>query len=189
MVPSAHSAVQSLCVSLKCPVSMGVCHSIANPVADLIIAALSLVGDQFGADEFTSSMTLSVYMLAMAVFPLWWSSASELIGRRPVYMASNLCFALFSAASVVSPSLGVFLVMRFFTGGAASAALSVGAGTIADIWEPKERGRAMGYYLLGPLCGPLISPIIGGGLTQAFGWDSSLWFLCAYGGELQGVFS
>jgi len=58
----------------------------------------------------------------------------------------------------------------------------VGAGTIADIWEPKERGRAMGVFYLGPLCGPLFAPVIGGGLTERLGWRATQWFLVIYGG-------
>lgn len=61
---------------------------------------------------------------------------------------------------------------------------AVGSGTIADIWEVKERGQAMGYFYLGPLMGPLLGPIIGGLLTQKFGWRSTLWFLVIYGGFL-----
>ncbi|KAL8648256.1 MAG: hypothetical protein Q9210_005096 [Variospora velana] len=63
-------------------------------------------------------------------------------------------------------------------------AMSVGAGTIADIWEVKERGNAMGIFYLGPLCGPLLAPIVGGALAQRWGWRSTQWFLALYGGVL-----
>jgi MFS family permease len=61
---------------------------------------------------------------------------------------------------------------------------AVGAGTIADIWEVKERGKAMGIFYLGPLCGPLLSPILGGVLTQELGWRSSQWALAIFGAAL-----
>ena len=74
--------------------------------------------------------------------------------------------------------------MRMLAGGAAASAQTVGAGTIADIWDVKERGRAMGIFFLGPLCGPLLAPIIGGALTERFGWRSTQWFLAIYGGAV-----
>lgn len=40
----------------------------------------------------------------------------------------------------------------------------------------------MGIFYLGPLIGPLFSPIIGGALSQGFGWRSTMWFLAIYGG-------
>lgn len=74
--------------------------------------------------------------------------------------------------------------MRVLGGGAAASVQAVGAGTIADIWEVSERGRAMGIFYLGPLLGPLLAPIIGGVLSQAWGWRSTQWFQVIYGGVL-----
>lgn len=78
----------------------------------------------------------------------------------------------------------MLIVMRILSGGAAASVQAVGAGTVADVWEPKERGRAMGIFYMGPLCGPGLAPIIGGALTQAFGWRSTMWFLVIFGGIL-----
>ena len=78
--------------------------------------------------------------------------------------------------------MGMFIVFRLLMGGPSASVQSVGSGTIADIWEPKERGKAMGMFILGPLCGPGLAPIIGGALTQAFGWRSIQWFLTIFGG-------
>jgi MFS family permease len=76
----------------------------------------------------------------------------------------------------------MFIVMRMLNGGASASVQAVGAGTIADIWEVKERGRAMGIFYLGPLLGPLLSPIIGGALNGGWGWRSTQWFCVIYGG-------
>lgn len=121
-------------------------------------------------------------MLSMSIFPLWWSSFSETAGRRTIYILSFTLFIVFNIIAAVSTSIGFFIAMRILSGGAAAAVQAVGAGTVADIWEPKERGRAMGIFYLGPLCGPLLAPIIGGGLTKGFGWRSTQWFQVIYGG-------
>lgn len=76
----------------------------------------------------------------------------------------------------------MLIVFRLLSGATAASAQSVGAGTIASVWEVKERGTAMGYFYLGPLCGPLLSPIIGGLLTQRFDWRATQWFLVIFGG-------
>lgn len=129
-----------------------------------------------------TNLTIAMYMLAMAIFPLWWSSFSETFGRRSIYIVSFSLFVVFSALSAISSSIGMLVVMRVFGGGASASVQAVGAGTLADIWKPHERGRAMGIFYLGPLCGPLLSPIIGGALAEAWGWRSTMWFLTIYGG-------
>lgn len=39
----------------------------------------------------------------------------------------------------------------------------------------------MGIFYMGPLCGPLIAPIIGGALSQGLGWRSTQWFQVIFG--------
>ncbi|KMU88216.1 conserved hypothetical protein, variant [Coccidioides immitis H538.4] len=100
--------------------------------------------------------------------------------RSPIF--SFALFVLWSVLSAIASSIGMLIVMRLLGGGASASVQAVGAGTIADIWEVKERGRAMGIFYLGPLCGPLLAPIIGGVLSQAWDWRSTQWFLAIYGG-------
>ena len=78
----------------------------------------------------------------------------------------------------------MLVVMRMLGGAAAASVQAVGAGTIADLFEPRERGRAMGFFYLGPLCGPLLAPILGGIVGEAFNWRATQWCLAIYGGEL-----
>jgi multidrug resistance protein len=123
-------------------------------------------------------------MLSMSIFPLWWSSFSETLGRRSIYIVSFALFTIWNIISAVSTSIGMLIVMRVLGGGAAASVQAVGAGTIADIWEVRERGRAMGIFYLGPLLGPLLAPIIGGVLSQTWDWRSTQWFQVIYGGVL-----
>lgn len=134
-----------------------------------------------GASPTVVNLTVALYMLAMSIFPLWWSSFSETLGRRNIYISSFFLNIVFSLLSGLSVNIAMLIVFRLLSGGAAASVQAVGAGTIADIWESRERGRAMGYFYLGPLMGPLLAPIIGGALTEAFGWRSTVWFLTAYG--------
>lgn len=76
---------------------------------------------------------------------------------------------LFGALAAVSTNMAMLIVFRTFSGGAAASFQAVRAGTIADIWEVKERGRAIGIFYLGPLCSPLFAPILGGVLAEELG--------------------
>lgn len=131
-----------------------------------------------------TNLSVAFYMLSMSIFPLWWSSFSETFGRRTIYLISFTLFTIFSVLSAVSVNISMLIVMRIFAGGAAASVQAVGAGTVADIWEVKERGLFMSVFYLGPLMGPTIAPVCGGALAQAFGWRSTQYFLAIYGGCL-----
>lgn len=95
----------------------------------------------------------------MSIFPLWWSSFSETMGRRTIYVFSFALFFLWNVLAAVSTNVAMLIIMRLLGGGAAASVQAVGAGTIADIWEVRERGRAMGIFYLGPLMGPLVRDV------------------------------
>ncbi|KAF6817045.1 MFS multidrug resistance [Colletotrichum musicola] len=150
--------------------------------SSIFYPALPQMSTEFGVSPTITNLSVAFYMLAMAIFPLWWSSFSETLGRRTIYLVSFALFVVFSILSAVSVNIEMLIVMRLFGGGASASVQAVGAGTIADIWEPRERGRAMSIFYLGPLTGPLLAPIIGGALSQRFGWQSTMWALAIYGG-------
>lgn len=158
------------------------CAMAAPMGSTIVMPALKDIAEDFHASKTIGNMSVAVYMLAMAIFPLWWSSFSETAGRRTIYIASFALFILWAVLSAISANITMLIVMRTLSGGASASVQAVGGGTIADIWETKERGTAMGLFYLGPLCGPLLAPIIGGVLTQGLGWRSTQWFLVIYGG-------
>lgn len=60
--------------------------------------------------------------------------------------------------------------------------MAIAAATLADIYEPHERGTKMGIYYSAPLLGASIGPFIGGAFAQAFGWRAVFWFALITGG-------
>ena len=149
-----------------------------------MVASLNQVAQDFKTSPAVVNLSIALYMLSMSIFPLWWSSFSETLGRRTIYLVSFVLFVIFSILSAISTSVGMLIVMRVLGGGAAASVQAVGAGTIADVWEVRERGKAMGIFYLGPLMGPLLAPIIGGVLGETLGWRSTMWFLAIFGAVL-----
>ncbi|KAJ5569947.1 uncharacterized protein N7459_009377 [Penicillium hispanicum] len=160
---------------------VAVAGSIAPMGSSIFFPSLSQVSKELDTTSTITNLSISLYMLSMSIFPLWWSSFSERLGRRTIYLTSFVLFVIFNCLCAISDSIAMLIVMRMLSGGASASVQAVGAGTIADLWEVHERGRAMGTFYLGPLCGPLLAPIIGGVLAQRWGWRSTLWFLAAFG--------
>lgn len=68
-----------------------------------------------------------------------------------------------------------------------SGVLLMGAATLADVYDPHQRGTMVGIYYSAPLLGPSIGPIMGGVLTQTLGWRAIFWFLAIWGGIMLAV--
>jgi multidrug resistance protein len=137
--------------------------------------------DELDTSETIINMSVALYMLSMSIFPIWWSAFSEQFGRRSIYLVSFTLFIICSILCAVSTDVSMLIIFRFLSGGASASVQVIGAGTIADIWESHDRGRAMSLFYLGPMLGPLLGPLLGGVLTQHLGWRSTMWFLAIYG--------
>ena len=114
--------------------------------SSIFFPALDEVAKDLNTTATITNLSVALYMLSMAIFPLWWSAYSETSGRRTVYLTSFALFTIFACLGAVSNSIAMLTVMRMLSGGAAASVQAVGAGTIADLWEVKERGRAMGIF-------------------------------------------
>ncbi|CAE6531611.1 unnamed protein product [Rhizoctonia solani] len=132
------------------------------------------------------ALTTTLFLCATGIAPLWYAFLSERYGRRPIYLFGFLVFSLASVVCALSTNIGMLLTFRFVQAVGASCAQSVGLGIISDIYVPAERGRATGWWYLGPIAGPLLSPLVSGALiTWTDAWQSTMWFNVIFGGVLE----
>ncbi|KAI9269650.1 major facilitator superfamily domain-containing protein [Helicostylum pulchrum] len=152
-----------------------------SPVSTTIYyPALITMQHDFQTTDITLNASLSIYTFFSAFFPLVWATFGDLFGRRRIYIISFFISVVGSVGCALSVNAEMFIVFRAVSAIGSCSAMSMGAGTIADIFEPGERGRAFAYYTCGPLLGPALGPIIGGYLNEGLGWRSNFWFLAIF---------
>ncbi|KAJ5456894.1 hypothetical protein N7530_012168 [Penicillium desertorum] len=131
-----------------------------------------------------SSFVVSVYLLGYCFGPLIIAPLSELYGRQYVYHVCNILYVIWTIACAFAPEIGSLVVFRFFAGFAGSCPLTIGAGSIADMFVQEQRGGAMAAWALGPLIGPVVGPVAGAYLAQAKGWRWSFYVLAMAAGAI-----
>ncbi|KAG8934506.1 hypothetical protein FRC01_002238 [Tulasnella sp. 417] len=125
-----------------------------NPLAaNIYFPVIPLLADDFGVSVSLMNLTVTVYLIFQGLSPMLWGPLADLKGRHPVYLA----------------------------GGASTVAL--GAGVVADLARPQERGGYYGVLIVGSLVGPCIGPVFGGVIGDRLSWRWIFWFLaiCAGG--------
>lgn len=128
-------------------------------------------------NSLLSSFVVSVFILGYVFGPILIAPCTELYGRLYVYHISHLLFIVFTIGCAYAPSISTLILFRFLTGIAGSTPITIGGSSVADMFVPLERGRAMSVWSMGPLIGPVIGPIGGGFLAAAKGWRSIFWTL------------
>ncbi|KKK14522.1 MFS multidrug transporter, partial [Aspergillus ochraceoroseus] len=143
-----------------------------SPVTSSMVAPAlaALAADLHITSSVISQLTLSIFVLAYAVGPLFLGPLSEIYGRVIVLQLSNLFYLVFNIACGVSRTKVQMIVFRFLAGLGGSAPLAIGGGVLSDCFIPEQRGKSMAIYSLAPLLGPAIGPIAGGFIAENTTW-------------------
>ncbi|KAH6655532.1 efflux pump antibiotic resistance protein [Truncatella angustata] len=143
-----------------------------SPLPTTIVApALDVITVELGiTSKILESMILSIFLLGYAIGPMFISPLSEIWGRTLVLQTFNLVFLIFNTACGFAGSIEQLLVFRFFAGLFGSCTVGIGAGTLGDLFNASERGKAMAIYSIFPLLGQVLGPIAGGFLTARASW-------------------
>ncbi|KAI0875386.1 major facilitator superfamily transporter [Hypoxylon argillaceum] len=126
-------------------------------------------------------LPISTYLIGYVVGPLLWGPLSEHIGRRDLTVVALLLFTLWTLGCALAPNWPAFLIFRLLCGVFGSAPIAVVSGQLADIYEDTiARGRALSYFMVATLCGPLLAPIISGFCSATIGWRWTFWVALIY---------
>ena len=134
----------------------------------------------FGVDRSLLSQSLGVYLITFAISTLFWGPLSDRLGRRLVIIISLGFYVLISGACAITESYNSFLVMRAMQGLAASGGMMTARTMIRDVHGTAAAHRAMAQVTLIFALSPAIAPVLGGWLSDQFGWRSIFWFLSAF---------
>lgn len=116
-------------------------------------------GEQFHVSETVSLLGISLFCLGLAFGPMIGAPLSETAGRLVVYRLGLPIATLFLIGAATSKGIASVVICRFFAGVFGSPALSVGGGTMADMWPPARRGPSTALFVMAPFMGPCIGKL------------------------------
>ena len=147
--------------------------SFLNPyMVSALTVALPAVGREFHADAATLSWITTAYLLASVVCFVPFGRLADLYGRRRLFTIGVVLFVLASVACALAPSTAVLLVCRVLQGISSAMIFSNGVAMLTAVAPPALRGRLLGVTVACVYIGLSLGPVIGGVLTQVFGWRS-----------------
>jgi multidrug resistance protein len=118
------------------------------------------------SEEVIILASVTVFVIGFGVGPCVFAPISEELGRKPVYVVTLLVAVIFIIPCGLAKNIGTLLVCRLIDGIAFSAPMCLIGGSLADLWEGKERGVAMAIFSAAPFLGPVCGPIFGGLLAD-----------------------
>jgi MFS family permease len=121
---------------------------------------------------------LSAYLLSLGAALAVAGRVADILGRRRVFVAGCLLFALTLAGSALSPSLPALVVFRVVQGAGAGLMLPAGIALVRAGYSRADRqARALGLCFALVATGSVAGPLLGGWLAEGPGWPWIFWLL------------
>jgi DHA2 family multidrug resistance protein len=138
----------------------------------IVNVALPTMMGNLGATLEDISMVVTGYAIANAIVLPASAWLSERIGRRKYFLGCILAFTLISVACGLAPNLFFLTIFRIAQGAMGGALLPTSQTLIYEQFPKEKAGMAGAIFGMSVMIGPTLGPVLGGYLTDEFGWRS-----------------
>jgi EmrB/QacA subfamily drug resistance transporter len=138
----------------------------------ILNVALRTIQDDLHATQADVEWAVNSYVLVFAGLLFTWGILGDRYGRKRALIIGLAIFGLMSVLAAFSQSTGQLIAFRALMGIGGAAVLPQTLSIITNVFEPHERGRAIGIWAGFSGVAVAIGPITGGFLLEHFWWGS-----------------
>lgn len=147
---------------------------------NIFLPSLPGMAKWFGAPYALMQLSVALYLALSSVLQIAIGPISDRFGRRPVILWALVLFLLATVGTLLAPNATVFLVFRMMQA-VVAAGMVLSRAVVRDMVSDNEAASMIGYVTMGMSLVPMIGPVIGGVLDEAFGWQANFGLLLALG--------
>jgi EmrB/QacA subfamily drug resistance transporter len=140
-----------------------------------LTVALPKLRAAVGADLASVQWVLNGYILALASLTLTGGALADAYGKARMLSVGSLMFGAASIACALAPSVVWLITARVLQGTAAAVMTPASLALIGATYPRDERNRAIGVWAAASALTTAAGPVLGGWLTETFGWQAIFW--------------
>lgn len=157
------------------------CLSVGGLIStDIFLPALDSMSDFYKVTEAQIQNTIAIFLFGISLSQLIYGPLSDSLGRKKVLIVGGIIWLISTVCVIYTSNINELLFLRFVQGIGSCAGITISRAIIHDMMDKKSSIRL--YLVIFPFVGmsPAIAPMIGGILTQYFGWQSCFVFLSVF---------
>ena len=156
--------------------------SAIGPLAlNLFIPSMPGLEKTFAVPYGTVQLTLTLYLIGMAVCQLIYGPASDKFGRRPMLLAGLSLFFIASVLAAIAPTIETLIAARLIQAIGGSAGIVLARAMVRDVFTREKSASMISYITMAFVVAPMIAPVLGGFLEQYASWRTGFWLLAGFG--------
>lgn len=137
---------------------------------DAYLPGLPELARDFDVSPSAAQVTVTTYLLGLALGQLLSGPLSDVHGRRRPLVAGMAVFTVTTLACSLSPSLFVLAGMRLVQGTSAAVGVAVGRAVVRDLYAGAAGARYLSRLMIVIGLAPILAPVIGGQLLRFTSW-------------------
>jgi DHA1 family bicyclomycin/chloramphenicol resistance-like MFS transporter len=147
----------------------------------IFVPALPLAAKDLAASSGALQLTISIYIMGLAIGQLLYGPLSDRFGRRPVLLIGLALYSVSGLIAALAPDVRILIVARLFQAIGGCSGLVLGRAIVRDGVEVDEATRRLAIVSLIVNVGPGLAPLVGAELGTLLGWRSIFFALTAMG--------
>lgn len=148
---------------------------------DMYLASLPAIGHELSASPAQVQLTLSAYLVGLAIGQLVYGPVSDRFGRKPVVLAALSIYTVTSLACTAAGSIEMLIGARLLQAIGGAGATVIARAIVRDLYEGTRAGRELSLMGAIMALAPVIAPVLGGVIQTLFGWRMVFALLVAVG--------
>ena len=140
------------------------------------LVAVPAMAQGLHADAVLASWIPTAFLLSNLIMLLPAGRLSDSYGRKLLYILGTTVFLLSSILAGFANSIEMLLLMRVFQGIGAAMFFSTSMAIVGSVYNGHGRGAALGWMVAAVYTGLTCGPLVGGWLTEHYGWHSVFLF-------------
>ena len=141
----------------------------------VLTVALPRLRAALGLDLVAVQWVVNGYLLPLASLTLIGGALADARGKSRMLMLGCLLFGAASVACALVPSAIPLIAARIVQGLGAALLIPASLALIGATYPKAERSRAIGAWAAASALTTAAGPVLGGWLTEAFGWQAIFW--------------
>jgi MFS family permease len=156
--------------SIATQAAVGLASFLTPFVYGALSVAMPTIGRAFDFSPREMTTVLMVHLLLSTSCNLPFGRLSDRIGRKRVFMAGSLLFALSSVLAGLAGTPWLLVAARALQGVGDAMTFGVSAAILVSVVPPERIGRALGMNITFVYAGLALGPLVGGVLTAYLSW-------------------
>ena len=136
----------------------------------ILTTAAPSIGRSLGVPSVTVGITITAYLLTLAVLIPLSGWITRRLGSRRVFLAAIVIFTVASVLCALSTSLPELTTMRVVQGIGGAMMVPVGRLAVLRVTDKVDLIRAIALLTWPALVAPIVAPLAGGIITTYFTW-------------------